>query len=806
MLDPAIDSDSEPFSYFWHPTDVIGALYSPVASEVTPEGYIFTGFGELMFFIGNPLQPVNKRIKTLYKGYLPIVQYEVSQHGVRYNFTMFASSLGGDLGDMPLNFVKVEVSNQGQESRAAFLSSAYRFTGPTNKLVGMADYRFEQRFDLIPAKYTEGQVKFNPDWKYAFTQNGLSRNGRILYLFSSDPRPHQASLALEDTGLRALRYFSGEVTVNPDPKHTLDPHTPMGVATYRIRLHPGESRSLVFKMPLVPVQESSPEARQIDAAEYERHFASTISTWEQLAGRARLRFPEEKVQHYLLANTVYDLLAIDKVGNDYIPNVNKFQYHRYYGGSDTAHMLIGLDYMGLEDIARKALVYSRTAQAPDGAFIVPGREYKLYETFGCALWSLGRHYLLTRDKSFLQEVYPSVPRAMDWLKGMTEKDALGLLPPVSIGDDAMLANVRHTGQNMWILIGLKNALRMAQAMGKADDIERISREYDRFWKVFERQLSLQTAKSNGYIPPALEKTLLGNNWDNLLTLYPELLFEPFDPRVTATIQQSRKTYVEGILDYVRERPIAREDWPVDLEELAVNARRGQGFIFDPKPHLHYWHTPDNAQNHLVRGSEEDQALAVRDLYSLLLHTTSTHAPQEWGTDPWSTRDQLVHNLIPDGPASGKTIELLRNMLVREYKNDLYFFSALSPAWLQPGKKIEVINSATEFGPVSAELKVNSSLAHWNLEIRLEHQFRQAPERVIIRIPWFFEAEQIEADGQAVKAQNGLIVLSPNARTVKVRGRVKPGTREMNFDNTVQDYKREYRARYNDFLRTGVVQP
>ncbi len=37
MLDPAIDTPGKPFSYFANPTDVIGALYAPVASEVTPE-------------------------------------------------------------------------------------------------------------------------------------------------------------------------------------------------------------------------------------------------------------------------------------------------------------------------------------------------------------------------------------------------------------------------------------------------------------------------------------------------------------------------------------------------------------------------------------------------------------------------------------------------------------------------------------------------------------------------------------------------------------------------------------------------
>jgi len=45
-----IDPPDKPFSYFANPNDILGAFGAPVASEITPEGYVFTGFGELMFF------------------------------------------------------------------------------------------------------------------------------------------------------------------------------------------------------------------------------------------------------------------------------------------------------------------------------------------------------------------------------------------------------------------------------------------------------------------------------------------------------------------------------------------------------------------------------------------------------------------------------------------------------------------------------------------------------------------------------------------------------------------------------------
>ena len=63
MVDPAIDRDGEPFSYFSHPTDVIGVMDGGAGTLVSPEGYLFTGYGELMFFTGHPSQPAEQRSK-----------------------------------------------------------------------------------------------------------------------------------------------------------------------------------------------------------------------------------------------------------------------------------------------------------------------------------------------------------------------------------------------------------------------------------------------------------------------------------------------------------------------------------------------------------------------------------------------------------------------------------------------------------------------------------------------------------------------------------------------------------------------
>src|ERR1035437_709479 len=129
---------------------------------------------------------------------------------------------------------------------------------------------------------------------------------------------------------------------------------------------------------------------------------------------------------------------------------------------------------------------------------------------------------------------------MEWELQTTQKDALGLTPPATVADDAYLANVRQTGMSTWMLIGLQNALEMASTMGRKDDADRFEAERRRYRRAFEEELAVQTKKSGGWIPPALEGTLAGNHWDELMTLYPEPLFEPFEPRVTSTTRESRE--------------------------------------------------------------------------------------------------------------------------------------------------------------------------------------------------------------------------------------------------------------------------
>src|SRR5438270_12402459 len=112
MLDPAIDRDGEPFSYFGKPTDVIGQMDARAGTLVSPEGYFYTGWGELMFFTGDPPIAIQQRTKTLYHGYLPIIQYTYDDHGLEYTVMAFAATLDGKPESDLMNFIRVHIINR----------------------------------------------------------------------------------------------------------------------------------------------------------------------------------------------------------------------------------------------------------------------------------------------------------------------------------------------------------------------------------------------------------------------------------------------------------------------------------------------------------------------------------------------------------------------------------------------------------------------------------------------------------------------------------------------------------------------
>jgi hypothetical protein len=748
MINPSIDRPDEPFCYFSKPTDEIGVMDGREATLISPEGYLYTGFGEMIFFTGNPLQPVNQRVKTLYDGYVPIVEYRYRYDGFEYHFELFAATLDGKPDSPLIDFIRVTITNENSARRNAFFSAGIRYQNDVNTVYGKGDNRFRRPAASKRAGgYNQPGVEFNPAWTYGFRSGEFLRDGRVMYLYPTSPEPELRMTAQDgeddpvDTTTRVLRIL---------------PTTPAGITVYKVALGKREKRSLDFLMPVEPVAPDSPLLQQLRGAKFDAYLQKTVGIWQNLLEQGmEISLPEKKVEHAFKANLIYDLIARNKVDSFYVQTVNDFHYHAFWL-RDASYIVNMYELTGYQWIARQCLDFFAQFQQPDGNFVSqPGQ----FDGWGQTLWAYGQHYRYTHDNSFALEVLPSIERAIAWLDSARNSDPLRLIPVTAPGDNEDIKG-HITGHNFNALGGIKSAIAIARAAGRKDLFTRWNALYAEFLARFKEVLHQVTAETGGYITPGLDSPG-GQDWGNMESVSPVQILDPNDPMVTATLKATRAKYQEGIMTYGDGR------W------------------------LHDYLTMSNTETEVIRG---EQQTALEEFYALLVHTSATHAGFEYDIRPWKTRD-FGSNLSPHGWFAAKFRTLLRNMLVREEENQLHLLSVVSPEWLKDRDTIAVRGAPTAFGTVNMVLTVGPSGG----TLHLNNEFISPPQPLVLHLPWFLRMREITVDGRKFPFGNGLVILPVNARTVHLTWEREKNYKGMSYDLAVKAYKEEYAKRWRAFI-------
>jgi hypothetical protein len=241
----------------------------------------------------------------------------------------------------------------------------------------------------------------------------------------------------------------------------------------------------------------------------------------------------------------------------------------------------------------------------------------------------------------------------------------------------------------------------------------------------------------------------------MVTLYPDELLPPMDPLVTGTLNQALTHYGEGLMCY------------------------------GPQSVLHQYLTMNNTQAWIARGQQQP---ALRELYSILAHTSSTQAGWECGPPPWTTRD-FGGDLAPHNWFAADYIALLRNMLICERGDTLDLLSVLSPVWCQPGQTLWVTNAPTEFGPMN----FMATFTAQGMELHLDQHFRTAPDQIRLHLPWFVKANGVSVDGKPVAWDGREISIPSVTRLVVVDWQTTdPKLSSWNYEAAVQQFKDEWR--------------
>jgi hypothetical protein len=751
MVSPSIDTPGQPFSYFSKPTDEIGVMDAEAATEITPEGYLRTGFGELMFFAGQEMEPTDVRIRTLENGRLPIIHYQFDRDGIAYRLTLFTASLNGKSDGTLVNFIRVEMKNAGRQATRAFFATGIRYDALSTTGAAHGDNRFTRPVEGKNAgDYRQPGEVFSRDWTNTFDTGHFYRDDRVLYTFPSSYTSR--SYTLRDR----IRDMNPPDIDKPATLH-VEPETPVGIVAYSSLLQPGSEWSLDFKMPVIPTNDRA-AIGAIDDATFDEFKTRVTAFWNGIfAEGMQIDLPEAKAVDTFYANLCYDLIARDHIGSDYIQNVNKLHYHAFYlrDGADIVH---SYDVTGYPLVAKQDLEFFAKSQKPDGNFLSQSQQY---DGWGEAVWAYAQHYRITRDKEFAEWALPQMVRAVDWLHQARAADPLHIIPASDVRDNEYVPG-HLTGYNFLALSGLKLAIQMARETGHADLAAKWLAEYDDYHQAFFKVLDAQTAAHGGYIPPALDGKEGGYDWGNLLAVDYEPILDPHDPRVTATLKATQAKYAEGIMTYA------------DGE------------------FLHHYLTIKNTLTETIRG---DQEQAVKEFYAILLHTSSTQAGFEYKIRPWGDRN-FGDNLAPHGWFAAEYRTLVRNMLVREDGDRLHLLSVISPAWIGQGRTISVRRAPTNFGTVAFTLEQPQQGA---AILHLNPAFTAPPVAIVVHIPWFVTLQSATADGKAVQPANGALTLPPTARSVDLRWTLNASAPHLSYDAAVAGYKAEYARRYEALI-------
>ena len=698
-------------------------------------------------------------------------------------------SLDGKPESNIINFIRVRVDNRNPGDQKATFAAAVRYSG--------GDHRSQ---DLV-------QFGFKPFWQYEMTPTSALRDHKLIYAYSpllrlsgpsavtplprgeggrgvgavlpstkSDPqgRRGRGGQGGEDAVAVSLTYPSS--TFSPSPRVErgsggevyLTERNPACFATYTI---PPGSWQIDLKMPLhpVPVTEEKTIAA-IHNAQYDAFRARTVAFWKgELAQGGSIELPEAKVTDASRANLIYTLIAREKLSSpgkpdEYMQKVNDFQY-RWFWLRDSAYIIRGYEVFGLRKVAEEDALYFLKYQRPDGEFTSQGGQL---DGHGQALWTFGQHYELTHDLAFASRVYPTIPKAIEWLHKMRAADQYGLLPRTNAFDNEGIEG-RYSGHNFWALGGVEKAVMLAKATGHLEDAARFQAEYDDYKSALMRRLADVCAKTGGYIPPGLD-VMGGQNWGNFNGVYPGGVLAPEHPYIAATLAHARQqTEQEGMLCY-------------------------GGTI-------HHYMSIKGFQNDVFR---VDQEQSVKDLYALLLHTGSTHEGFEFCVTPWADRDS-GGNYPPHGCFAGHFNSFLRNMLLHEYKDELRLFPCLSPTWVKPGQCLALRDMPTAFGPVSAEMRCTPTGAEVSLNPRWyapdAGQKRSGPRELRLYIPYFVHLKAALVDGKPAHVRDNCLVLPVNTRLISLNWD-RTDAPELSYAATVAAYRAEYRQRFAAFIAQG----
>jgi len=646
------------------------------------------------------------RVRYLEEGYLPLIHAEWNTGAIHYHHALGSTILLGDYGDDTARLgdetvvllTKLEITNSAATPQPAYLNLRFTHNAP----IALTDDGTIAITDKDPAKVPAGMT---------------AMRGQI-----SMGKP---------TGGGAAGW-----TIEPGSDAQCS-----SVLRWKQTLQPGETQVIYFKAPFVDLLDAA-ERERFNQISYEAETPVVMEYWRQRIARGMtLDIPDEAVMDFYRANLWHNIITTDRDPETKLYNqgVGTVRYRVF--ANETVMIARSMDMRGehaeAERFIEPMLRYQGNEplkgrySTKEGVFHSAGAythgEYAM--NHGFVLWGVADHYLMTRDKSYLQRTAPQIIKGCDFLinerKSTMGKSGEPRSPIHGLGPASSLEDVVEYqywyATNAYFCLGMKRVAR-ALADIKHPDAPRLAVEAEKYRQDLEAAIREGTTlaaaarlRDGNYVPYVPSRVW---HWRHLTEGWIREALYPAIHLASAEVVSPEDPLMTWMLDELEDNIFFSWQSGFNVEDFQTKWFEKGAVTLQPC-------LVDTPTIYMARNETKAALRSFWNTYALSIF------PDAQCFAEWARRQGDPGGPLYKTSDESRWVMWLRELLVWESGDTLWFGRAMPSEWLSNGKTVHIRNAATFFG--KAELIIRSQVDNGRIEATVTIPDRNAPAEAWLRL-------------------------------------------------------------------------
>jgi hypothetical protein len=664
-------------------------------------------------FDGNDREDV---VRSLDDGYLPIIHVKWHTGPIQYHQFLTTTALLGDYGD--------DVARRGDET--VVLLSRLDMTNPSD----------EPKPAAVNLRYSNA------------TPIALRDDGVIAIEPQGIPEGLFAQRGVISLGKPAGGGAKDWAVVKSD-----DPQSPP-VLSYRTTLQPHETRAVYFKATFVDLLDKD-ELVRLKEVDFEKESASVREYWrKRMADGMQICVPDPAVNDLYKANLWHVVITTSRDPETGLYNQGVGTIGYKICPNETIMIARSMDmrreHREAERFIEPMLHYQGTEllkgrfSTKEGAFHGAGKyswgEYAM--NHGFVLWGAADHYLVTHDRAYIERVAPQLIKGCDFLINerratMGRPDAPrsaihGLTPASSLED---VTEFKYWfAVNGYFYLGMKRtaealaAVHHPEAKRIADEAERYRRDIETAARQATASAAVVRLRDGAFIPYVPSRV---GQWRHLTegmtreSMYCTLHL------ATAEVVPPTDRLMTWMLDELEDNIFFSAESGYGVKDCDKTWFEQGGVTMQPC-------MLDMPPVYMARDEIPAALRSFWNTYAMSLH------PDVQCFAEWVPRFGKAGGPLYKTSDESRFVMWLRQLLLWENGDQLWFGRATPRQWLEDGKTVQIENAGTLFGPagmvlksevaqrrIRALLQIPREVPPKEVWLRLRHPAGQRPTRVLV---------------------------------------------------------------------------